>query len=371
MPRGAVHAPVNELLEKGLAGGRLTPDEGIRLFQQADLLALGKVADERRKALHPEKVVTFIVDRNVNYTNVCVSGCKFCAFYRERGHPEAYLLSFSQLAQKVEETLDLGGTRILMQGGMHPGLTIDYYEEMLRSIKSKYAIEIDAFSPPEIDHIARLSNLTTEETLRRLRLAGLDGLPGGGAEILDDAVRRRVSPNKIGWQRWLEVMAVAQKQGLVTSATMVFGLGETLEQRFAHLERLRTAQDAASRLLRFDQVPAGFSAFIPWSFQPQNTALGGETVTGEEYLRTLAVSRLLLDNFLNVQASWVTQGAKMAQVALRCGANDFGNVMIEENVVRAAGVAYRISIEEIVSLIKDAGFRPAQRDSRYRILSYF
>ncbi|MCL5957996.1 MAG: dehypoxanthine futalosine cyclase [Chloroflexi bacterium] len=371
MPRRSISPQANELLQKALAGNRLSADEGIQLFQNADLLFLGKVADERRKKAHPERVVTFIVDRNINYTNVCVSGCKFCAFYRELGHPEAYLLSFSDLAQKVEETLELGGTRILMQGGMHPELTINYYEEMLCSIKSKYAIEIDAFSPPEIDHISRLSHLTTEETLRRLRAAGLDGLPGGGAEILDDAVRRRVSPNKIGWQRWLEVMAVAQKQELVTSATMVFGLGETLKQRFAHLDRLRTAQDAAGAGFQPDNVTTGFSAFIPWSFQPKNTALGGDTVTGDEYLRTLAVSRLLLDNFPNVQASWVTQGAKLAQVAVRFGANDFGNVMIEENVVRAAGVTYRISLQEIVALIKDAGFQPAQRDSRYRILRYF
>jgi cyclic dehypoxanthinyl futalosine synthase len=365
--------PADELLRKALAGERLTLEEGVQVFREADLLSLGGVADGLRKRRHSDNVVTFIVDRNINYTNICVSGCRFCAFYRRQGDPEAYLLSFEEIGRKIEETLDLGGTRILMQGGMHPDLKIDYYEEMLRFIKSRYEIEIDSFSPPEIDHIARLSELTIDETLRRLREAGLDGVPGGGAEILVDAVRKKASPNKIGSKRWLEVMAAAQRIGLTTSATMVFGLGESLEQRLTHMTRLREAQDRAERVARPEaHRPApGFSAFIPWSFQPGNTEMGGESVTGVEYLRTLALARLLLDNFANLQASWVTQGAKMAQVALRFGANDFGNVMIEENVVRAAGVTFRISLEQIVSLIKDAGFKPAQRDARYRILRYF
>lgn len=359
---------IQDILLKALNGGRVELPEATALYEQADLLSLGSVADALRERCYPEGIVSFIVDRNINYSNVCVSQCRFCAFWRAESDPESYLLSFEQIGEKIEEALGLGGTRILMQGGLHPSLDLDYYERMLRFIKVNYAIEVDAFSPAEIDHIAKLSGLGVADTLRRLREAGLDGLPGGGAEILDDRVRERVSPNKIKWRRWMDVMREAQRQGLNTTATMVFGMGETVEERLLHLFRLREAQDGA---LSGGIGSAGFIAFIPWSFQPSNTALGGDQATGVEYLRMVALARIVLDNFPNIQASWVTQGPKLAQVALRFGANDFGNVMIEENVVRAAGVTFRISKEEIIEMIKDAGFRPAQRNTKYEHLSYF
>jgi cyclic dehypoxanthinyl futalosine synthase len=358
----------HQLLDKVLSGGRLDPAEAKLVYEEAELLTLGRVADIMRQRRHPEGIVSFIVDRNINYSNICISQCKFCAFWRDENAPDSYLLSFAEIGEKIRETLELGGTRILMQGGLHPSLGIEYYEEMLRFIKSNYPIEVDAFSPAETDHIARLSGLDVPRVLQRLKAAGLDGLPGGGAEILEDRVREQVSPRKIGWKRWMSVMREAQRQGLATSATMVFGMNETVEDRVMHLIRLREAQDEA---LSESGASSGFIAFIPWSFQPANTVLGGETATGVEYLRMVATARLVLDNFDNIQASWVTQGSKLAQVALRFGANDYGDVMIEENVVRAAGVTFRISKEEMVKIIKDAGFRPAQRDTRYRRLSFF
>ncbi len=362
------HGGAHSALLKALGGERVGLPEAMVLYEQADLLSLGRVADSIRERRHPDGTVSFIVDRNINYSNVCVSQCRFCAFWRAESDADSYLLSFDEIGEKIRETLNLGGSRILMQGGLHPSLKLDYYEKMLRFIKENYAIEVDAFSPAEVDHIARLSGLNLPDTLRLLREAGLDGLPGGGAEILDDRVRERVSPNKIKWRRWIEVMREAQRQGLTTTATMVFGMGETVEERLLHLFRLREAQDEATS---GEPAGPGFIAFIPWSFQPANTALGGDMASGVEYLRMVAVARIVLDNFPNLQASWVTQGPKLAQVALRFGANDFGDVMIEENVVRAAGVTFRISKEEIIATIRDAGFLPAQRNTRYEHLHYF
>jgi cyclic dehypoxanthinyl futalosine synthase len=339
-------------------GGRISPDEGLALLQKADLLSMGELAGAVRKRLHPDRIVTFIVDRNINYTNICVNKCKFCAFYREVDSPEAYVLSKEDIFKKIEETIALGGTQILMQGGVHPDLGIDYFEELFSSIKSRFSIQIHSLSPSEISYIARKAQISIAETLKRLKASGLDSIPGGGAEILVDRVREQVSPNKIRWRDWMAVMKEAHHLGMPTTATMMFGSLETREEIVQHLVRLRDLQDETK----------GFTAFIPWTYQPGNTELGGRSATAVEYLKVLALSRIMLDNFENVQASWVTQGAKIAQVALEFGANDFGSTMIEENVVAAAGISFRMTRQEIVEIIKDAGYAAAQRDTRYNIL---
>lgn len=349
------------ILQRRLAGKRLSLEEGTRLLEDADLLVLGQAANEIREAMHPEKVVTFVIDRNINYTNICACRCRFCAFYRELGDPDAYVLSEEELHAKIKETLSLGGTQLLIQGGLNPDLSLEYFEAMLRKIKEHFSIHIHSFSPPEIWDLAYKSGLPLEEVIRRLQEAGLDSIPGGGAEILVDRVRKKISPNKIGWQQWMDVMSAAHRQGLKTTATMMFGQVETLEERVLHMVRVREAQDETG----------GFTAFIPWSFAPMNTELGGEGSTGVDYLRTLAVSRLMLDNVPNLQASWVTQGAKMAQVALRFGANDFGSTMLEENVVRAAGVQTRVPLHEIVRCIEDAGYTAVQRNTHYETLHIY
>jgi len=341
--------------------GRLSFQEGLELLEKADLLSLGRMADEMRWRLHPEPLVTFVVDRNINYTNICWSQCLFCAFSRPEGHPEGYVLSRGEIFQKIQETIELGGTQILMQGGLHPGLKLNYFLDLFRSIKGRFEIHLHALSPPEIVHIARSSSLSIKEVLEALKEAGLDSIPGGGAEILVDRVRERISPRKIRWREWAEVMETAHSIGLPTTATMMFGSVEGPEDIVTHLVRIREIQDRTK----------GFTAFIPWSYQPANTRLGGTTATGVEYLRILAISRLILDNIPNIQASWVTQGAKLAQVALRFGANDFGGTMIEENVVAAAGLRFRLSQNDIVRLIEDAGFKAAQRNTRYQILKVF
>lgn len=349
---------VTTLLERAIAGERLSLEEGVELLKRADLFALGRAADLVRRRLHPNGRVTFIIDRNINYTNICQCRCRFCAFYRQPGDADAYVLSKEDLFQKIEETIQVGGTELLIQGGLHPELGLDYYIDMLCSIKERFDIHIHSFSPPEIVHMARKSGLNVREVLARLKEAGLDSLPGGGAEILVNRVRQAISPHKISWEEWMEVMRCAHSLGMKTTATMMFGHVETPEERILHIIRVRELQDQTG----------GFTAFIPWSFQPQNTALGGETATGLDYLRTLAVARLLLDNVPNLQASWVTQGAKLAQIALFFGANDFGSTMLEENVVRAAGVTYRVPQAEIIRCIREAGFTPAQRTTLYKII---
>jgi len=360
------------LLERAAAGGRLSPAEGLRLFTEADLLALGAAADERRQALHPERQVTFILDRNINYTNVCITDCHFCAFYRPTpDHPEAYTLSRDVIGRKIEELLEVGGTRILMQGGHHPGLPLAWYEDLLRWLRTTYPeIEIDAFSPSEIDHIANLEGRSMEEVLRRLMAAGLAGLPGGGAEMLDDEVRQRVSPKKQSAAGWLEAMRIAHRLGLTTTATMVIGLGETVEQRIGHLQKLRDLQDESRRA-----HGRGFTAFIAWTLQTENTPMGRSKgreeygASANEYLRLAAVARLFLDNFEHVQASWPTQGLRLAEVALEFGCDDFGSTMLEENVVSAAGTSLRHVAEiSMQRHIRGAGYIPAQRDSRYNLL---
>jgi len=364
-------------LEAARGEHRLTDDEALLLLSSAGMLDLGAAATAMRQRLHPSGEVTFIVDRNVNYTNVCVSHCKFCAFYRDESDPDAYLLTPEQLEAKVAETLDLEGTAILLQGGMHPTLDIEWYEDMLRCLKADHPeIHIHGFGPPEIVHIAKLSGITVRETLESLRTAGLDSLPGGGAEILTDRVRGSVSPHKATADQWIGVMREAHAIDMSTTATMMFGGLETAEERIEHLRRIRDLQDESTATGH-----VGFRAFIPWSFQPDNTPIAEEdalagratqpAASGWEYLRVLAVSRLYLDNVLNVQASWVTQGAKIGQVALAFGANDMGSTMIEENVVAAAGVRYTANRDELVWLIRSAGFTPVQRDTLYREVRRF
>ena len=350
---------IDNIAKKVAVNERLDADEGLALLRQADLLTLGELAGSVRKRLHPERLVTFIVDRNINYTNICVNKCKFCAFYREADSPDAYVLTREEIFKKIEETIDLGGTQILMQGGVHPDLGIEYFEDLFSSIKSRFTIQIHSLSPSEISYVAKKGKLSITAALKRLKAAGLDSIPGGGAEILVDRVREKVSPNKIRWREWMEVMKEAQRLGMPTTATMMFGSLETEEEIVRHMVRLRDLQDETR----------GFTAFIPWTYQPGNTELGGRPATAVEYLKILSLSRIMLDNFMNIQASWVTQGAKIAQVALEFGANDFGSTMIEENVVAAAGVAFRMSRQEIVSIIKDAGYTPAQRDTCYNIIA--
>jgi len=345
---------------------RVSKKKALELLKEASIYELGKLADEIRQKLHPEGIVTFVVDRNINYTNICINRCKFCAFWRPKEHPEAYIISKKELAQKIEETISLGGTQILLQGGVNPELGLDFYIELLNFIKSNFKIHVHGFSPPEIAFLSKKEGLTVREVLQRLRDAGLDSIPGGGAEILSDRVREIQSPNKIKSAEWLNVMREAHRLGMKTSATMMFGSIDKEEDIIEHLEAIRTLQDETG----------GFTAFIPWSFQPGNTELKKQypelqPAGAVKYLRVLALSRIYLDNFKNIQVSWVTQGIKIAQVGLRFGANDFGSTMLEENVVRAAGVCYRVSMDEIVEAIKSAGFRPAQRDTYYRVLRFF
>jgi cyclic dehypoxanthinyl futalosine synthase len=351
-------AAADAIGKKVLAGERLTREEGIALLRDADLLELGMLADAVRQRLHPEGVVTYIIDRNINYTNVCTAQCAFCAFYRDLPSKEGYLLSKQQLAAKIEETLALGGNQILLQGGLHPDLGIEYYEELFRWIKGSYPIWIHGLSPAEVKHIEKVSSLSTEQTLRRLLAAGLDSIPGGGAEILSDRVRQVIGIAKGTTAEWLSVMETAHGLGMKTTATMMFGHVETLEERIDHLLHLRDLQDRTR----------GFTAFIGWTFQPTNTAMAGDELTSFQYLRTLAVARVMLDNFPNVQASWVTQGGKIGQVSLRFGANDFGSLMIEENVVSAAGAHFRLTEAEIARNIQDAGFTPKRRTMHYDIV---
>ncbi|RKQ61794.1 cyclic dehypoxanthinyl futalosine synthase [Thermovibrio guaymasensis] len=354
-----------EVVEKVLSGRRISEEEALKLLKEEDLLTLGQLANFVRNRIHPERVVTFVIDRNINYTNVCICKCRFCAFYRDEGDPDAYVIDRKTLKEKIKETVELGGTAILLQGGLHPKLGIEYYEELLNFIKSEFPnIHVHGFSAPEIVHISKISNLSVEEVIRRLKEAGLGSIPGGGAEILTDRVRDRIAPNKIKTAKWLDVHRTAHKLGLRTTATMMFGSLDNDEDIVEHLRVIRELQDETG----------GFTAFIPWSYQPDNTELGREIkekASGERYLRVLAVSRIYLDNFENLQASWVTQGGKMAQVALKFGANDFGSLMIEENVVAAAGVKFRMPLEEIIRLIKDAGYKPVQRDTLYRRLREF
>ena len=353
---------VEEILEKALDGERISDDEAVALLRSRELVPVGRVADElRNRKVDPDRI-TFIVDRNLNYTNICVTDCDFCAFYRPPGDArEGYLLPKPVIFKKIEETLAIGGTGVLMQGGHHPDLGIDYYEDLFRSIKSRYKIHLHALSPPEVQHISRRSKLTVWETLSRLRDAGLDSLPGGGGEILVDRVRDVIAPKKTKSDEWLDVMRHAQRLGMSTTATMMYGHVETIEERVEHMRRIRELQDETH----------GFRAFISWTFQRDGNRLSAnvrdeDLPTSFDYLLTQAVSRIYLDNVDHIQSSWVTQGMKVGQVALGFGADDMGSVMIEENVVSAAGTTHRTSTEELVHLIRALGKIPVQRDTLYR-----
>ncbi|HEX5411638.1 MAG TPA: cyclic dehypoxanthinyl futalosine synthase [Terriglobia bacterium] len=341
----------------------LTEAQALEMLRSDDLIGVGMEADAQRRKLHPSNVVTYQVDRNINYTNICTEYCSFCAFYRPVGSPEGYVLPLETIYQKIEETLALGGTGVLMQGGLHPDLKMDYYQNLLSSIKKRYPqVHLHCLSAPEVLNIAEICGLTVRDTLMRLMDAGLDSIPGAGAEILDDEVRRRIARLKCSTDEWLAVHREAHKLGMRTTATMMFGCGETLQHRIAHLERVR----------RLQQETGGFTAFIPWFFQRENTSLGRfikEEVTAVEYLKMLAVSRLYLDNIQNVQASWLTPGHKVCQIALRFGGNDVGSILIEENVVSAAGCGRTSSEQKLRGMIRDAGFRPIKRDTLYR--NYF
>ena len=341
-------------------GVRLTPETAAILYRDAPTALLGRLADEARQARHSDGLVTYIIDRNVNYTNVCVARCRFCAFYRPVGSSEGYTLGFEEICAKIDETIALGGGQLLLQGGHNPDIPLQWYEDLFRGVKQRYPdFRLHALSPPEIIHISRLSQLSVRDVIARLVAAGLDSVPGGGAEILVDRVRRILNCyNKATADEWLDVMREAHHAGLRTTATMMYGTVETMEERLEHLFRLRDLQDETG----------GFTAFITWSYQPSHTELGGEEATGTDYLRTLAIARLVLDNFENLQASWVTQGGKVGQLSLAYGANDMGSVMIEENVVRAAGAEYCMDEFEVVRNIESAGFRPKRRNMHYEIL---
>ena len=340
---------------------RISKLQAIEILESDDLIGIGMEADAARRKFHPGQIATYIIDRNINHTNFCTEYCSFCAFYRPMGHEEGYVLPKETIGQKIQETIDVGGTGVLMQGGVNPDLKIGYFEDLFSWIKKNYAIHLHCLSAPEILTIAEVSGLTIAGTIRRLRDAGLDSIPGAGAEILDDEVRHSIARLKCNTADWIDVHRSAHKLGVRTTATMMFGCGETYEHRVNHLETLRQIQDETG----------GFTAFIPWPFQPENTALGRrvkQEVTGVEFLKTLALCRLYLDNFVNVQTSWVTQGLKVCQMGLRFGGNDVGSVMLEENVVRQAGASHCATEEDLRRMIRGAGFIPKQRDTLYQTM---
>jgi cyclic dehypoxanthinyl futalosine synthase len=351
---------IDQLASKVIAGGRLDRAEALDLYVNAPTSLLGRLADGVRARKHPDGVVTYIIDRNVNYTNVCVARCNFCAFYRPVGSSEGYVLGFEEIFKKIDETIAVGGVQLLLQGGHNPDLPIEWYEDLFRAVKQRYpSFKLHALSPPEVIHLTRTSRLPVPAVIERLIAAGLDSIPGGGAEILVDRVRRLLNCyGKATADEWLDVMRHAHRFGLRTTATMMYGTVETVEERLEHLFRLRKVQDETG----------GFTAFITWSYQPEHTELGGGEATGVDYLRTLAIARLVLDNFDNLQASWVTQGGKVGQLSLAYGSNDMGSVMIEENVVRAAGASYCMDEMEIVRNIENAGFVAKRRNMHYEIL---
>lgn len=354
-------APTQPIIDKALAGERLTDDDCTALLESRDLARIGVAADEIRQRKNDPDVVTYIIDRNINYTNVCNVVCTFCAFYRRPGKPDTYVHSIEEICKRIDETIALGGTGVLMQGGLHPDFNIEWYEDLLRTLHAKYPkFQLHCFSPPEIHNIHLISGLDYETIMQRLKDAGLNSLPGGGGEILDDEVRKRVS-TKCTTQEWLDVMRAVHKVGLISTATMMFGIGDNISHRVKHLQRVRDLQDETG----------GFTAFIPWTFQRENTALGRkikEEPTGIDYLQMLAVSRLFLDNVQHIQASWLTQGLKLGQTALRFGADDMGSIMIEENVVSAAGASTCANERDLRYQIREAGYRPQQRDILYNYI---
>lgn len=353
---------IDRILEKAAAGERLNLEDGLALFASDEIEKIGAAADQVMKRFHPEPITTFVIGRNINYTNFCDTYCRFCAFYRPPGHKEGYVLDDEVIFQKIRETLDVGGTEILMQGGTNPDLKIDYFENLLRRIKQRFpAIHMHSLSTAEVERMAEVSGLSVEETLRRLKAAGLDSLPGAGAEILDDRTRMKISRKKGSWKQWIDTQKAAHRAGLHGTATMVIGFGESMEERVLHLLRIREAQDETG----------GFKAFIVWTFQPDNTNLKADRLPPEEYLKTLAIARLMLDNIENFQSSWVTMGPEIGKKSLSFGCNDFGSTMMEENVVSAAACTHKVNTNEILRLIREAGKIPAQRNTKYEILRTF
>ncbi|MUG43898.1 cyclic dehypoxanthinyl futalosine synthase [Paenibacillus woosongensis] len=361
---------IDGILDKALRGERLDLKDTIALFESDEVEKMGHVANILMERMHPEPVATFVIGRNVNYTNVCDVYCRFCAFYRRPGSEEGYVLPDEVIFQKIQETIDVGGTEILMQGGTNPNLPFSYYTDLLKAIKQRFPdITMHSFSPAEIMKMKEVSDgLSLEEVVRQIHEAGLDSLPGGGAEILDDRTRRKISRMKGSWRDWMDVMQTAHRIGMNTTATMVIGFGESMEERALHLMRVRDAQDEC---LQKGYDSEGFLAFIPWTFQPDNTNLKRERQTPREYLKTVAISRIVLDNIKNIQSSWVTMGPEIGKLSLQYGCNDFGSTMIEENVVSSAGATYKVNIESILSIIREAGKIPAQRNTKYEILRVF
>lgn len=363
-------AAIDHILDKALQGQRLDVEDTIALFESNEIEKIGRVANIIMERMHPEPITTFVIGRNVNYTNICDVYCRFCAFYRRPGSDEGYVLPDEVIFQKIQETIDVGGTEILMQGGTNPNLPFSYYTNLLKAIKDRFPeITMHSFSPAEIVKMKEVSDgLSLEEVIRQIHEAGLDSLPGGGAEILDDRTRRKISRLKGSWRDWMDVMQTAHRIGMNTTATMVIGLGESMEERALHLMRVRDAQDEC---IQNGYDSEGFLAFIPWTFQPDNTNLKLERQTPQEYLKTVAISRIVLDNIKNIQSSWVTMGPEIGKLSLQYGCNDFGSTMIEENVVSSAGATYKVNIESILSIIREAGKVPAQRNTKYDILRVF
>lgn len=349
---------IEAIAEKVEAGERLTFDDGVELFERVTLLDLSAMADHVRWRLHPRPIVTYVIGRIINYTNICWVQCSFCAFYRLPGSTEGYLLSKEEIFQKIQELIALGGTEVLLQGGLNSSLKIDYYEDLFASIKARFPVHLHALSTVEISYIADSSKISREDTLKRLKAAGLDSIPGAGAELLVDEVRRRVSPLKETSSDWLDLMQIAHEFGIPTTATMMYGVGETLAQRVEHLLRIRELQDRTG----------GFTAFIPWSYQPNGDVHQGSSGSGYGYLRTAAASRILLDNVQHIQAAWLTMGPKIGQLSLQYGVNDFGSTVLEENVVRTSVTQQLMPLEEIRRNIRDAGFVPKRRNTRYQLL---
>lgn len=344
---------------------RISEKKALELLNTANLLELGQIAAEVKKELHPEPIATFVIDRNINYTNVCSCKCRFCAFYKDKKDPNAYVLDYQTIKIKIEELIAINGTQLLLQGGLNPDIPLDYYTNLIKNIRNDFPrLTIHAFSPPEIAFIAKINKISAADVIKKLVDAGLSSIPGGGAELLSEKTRTQISPNKISSSEWLDIMRIAHNLGLKTTATMVYGLGESNEEIIEHLSKIRELQDETG----------GFTAFIPWSFQPNNTALEQKIKhksTAHDYLKIVAISRIFLDNIKNIQASWVTQGIKTAQLSFCFGANDFGGTMMEENVVSSAGTTHNTNIDEILHYIKDAGFTPVQRNTEYKTLKIF
>jgi cyclic dehypoxanthinyl futalosine synthase len=358
---------IDQILERALAGERLGLEDGLRLYESDEIEKMGYYANKIMEKWHPEPITTFVIGRNINYTNVCDTYCRFCAFYRPPGSKDGYVLPDEEIFKKIQETLDVQGTEILMQGGTNPDLPLEYYTDLLRNIKKRFpTIHMHSLSVAEVMKIAEVSGKPVEEVLRLLNEAGLDSLPGAGAEILDDRTRKKISRLKGSWTEWIDVMKKANRVGMSTTATMVIGFGESMEERVLHLLRVREAQDE----MKAEGGP-GFLAFISWTFQPDNTNMKAEKQTPEQYLKNVAISRIMIDNIPNFQSSWVTMGPEVGKLSLSYGCNDFGSTMMEENVVSAAACTYKVNTNHILQLIREAGKIPAQRNTKYEILRVF